>query len=251
LGTEILPRPAKPAGTVPRTFHRIWVGDKPIPTRAEDFWWRLKDLNPGCEFVTWRDPIEPTDYELGHLFSSCRHPAQLADLLRIEIVHKFGGIYIDVDIEPLRTFRPLFSYEFFVVGCWLFGGVPGHPATRALINKILEYGEELPRGLISDVTGPTVWNSTVSFGFPGVTHLPWVLFSPWNWGERPDWNRVTAETYAVNHRFATWVKLHQRVAYRVGRTIRGGLHPLSWTTRTKWNAPSRRGTHSGSSGRRR
>lgn len=191
--------------TIPATFHRIWVGDARIPKQANDYWEKFRALHPDWNFVTWSDPIRAEDFELGRLFSSCKHPAQLADLMRIEIVHRHGGIYVDIDVEPIRSFDPLRDYDFFVVGCELFGGTPSHAATRALMDQLLSYGDSLPEGSINEVTGPLLWREVVTDDIPGVIHLPFELFSPWRFDETPDRGRITEETFSVNHWFGTWV----------------------------------------------
>jgi hypothetical protein len=143
----------------------------------------------------------------------------MADLMRIEIIYRHGGIYVDVDVEPLRSFEPLLQHDFFVVGCELFGGRALHPAARALLDRLQQY-DTLPSDVpINVTTGPVLWRTTLFEPelFPGVVRPPFELFAPWTYEEKADRRRITSETFAVNHWFASWVPkppLHQRALER-------------------------------------
>ena len=46
------------------------------------------------------------------LLEDCTNHAMRSDILRLEIVYRYGGIYVDVDATALRSFGPVFSKRF-------------------------------------------------------------------------------------------------------------------------------------------
>jgi mannosyltransferase OCH1-like enzyme len=43
--------------------------------------------------------------------------AQKADILRLEILYQFGGIYLDTDVEPVKSVAPLYSFSSSMLVC--------------------------------------------------------------------------------------------------------------------------------------
>ena len=83
--------------SIPKIIHQIWIGPKKRP----DIWMdSVKDFckNHNYEYVLWDDNkvseltlTNQTFYELEKTFNG------KSDILRYEILYKFGGVYIDAD----------------------------------------------------------------------------------------------------------------------------------------------------------
>jgi hypothetical protein len=128
------------ASGIPRIFHRV------VPEHTTDdverWWTELGALHPGWRFMTHRDPLDPVDWpETAAAWKHCRAGASLADLVRLEALWRWGGIYVDSDVEPFRSFEPLLPLEAFaawedahVVPNAIMGARPGHPAIRACLD---------------------------------------------------------------------------------------------------------------------
>src|SRR4030081_3347555 len=79
---------------------------------------RARTLHPQWEIRIWGDPTPAMlahGFLLHRYWSRARSGAQLADLLRLDILYKFGGIYVDSD---LKLHKPLDEigkeFDFFV-----------------------------------------------------------------------------------------------------------------------------------------
>jgi hypothetical protein len=130
---------AAPSG-IPRIFHRV------VPEQTSDeverWWAELQALHPGWRFMTHRDPLNPADWpETSAAWKHCRAGASLADLVRLEALWRWGGVYVDSDVEPFRSFEPLLPLEAFaawedahVVPNAVMGARPGHPAIRQCLD---------------------------------------------------------------------------------------------------------------------
>lgn len=135
---------------IPRVVHRIWLGG-PEPEWTQPFadTWRL----PGWNLRQWNEDSVASLFPLFNqsLFDNPpdltpNHLGQFrADLLRYEILHRFGGVWVDTDLECLRPIEPLIDgHECFAAweeqGRWIangfMGAAPGHPFIGRLIDGI-------------------------------------------------------------------------------------------------------------------
>lgn len=128
-----------------KIIHRIWLGPRPQPQRYREFGDLWYDLNPGWEVWEWtaetckavltRSANVVSDIYSNGPFTSIAHDpdvakaTQAADVYSAEILERFGGLYTNCDIEPIR---PISSYDFpdtpwacFEIAHWLNNGVMG------------------------------------------------------------------------------------------------------------------------------
>jgi mannosyltransferase OCH1-like enzyme len=126
---------------IPRVFHRIWVGPDPMPDEYVRLGKTWKRNHPDWEHHLWAETNLPTDLRT-EVYELLRRPAERADILRLELLHRLGGVYVDVDMESLKPIDELLGDG---VSCFLgsldsgrvsnaiMGGAPGHPLfARAL-----------------------------------------------------------------------------------------------------------------------
>ena len=128
---------------IPRVFHRIWLGPDPMPgeyVRLGETWRRN---HPDWEHHLWAETNLPTDLR-PEVYELLRRPAERADILRLELLHRLGGVYVDADMESLKPIDPLLEG----VSCFLgsldsgrvsnavMGGVPGHTLFARAISEL-------------------------------------------------------------------------------------------------------------------
>jgi mannosyltransferase OCH1-like enzyme len=83
---------------IPRIIHQIWVGPKKKPEKLMNTW---KDMNPEWEHIIWDSEKISEKYPNG--FKNQKHIDEIeewagkADIMRYEILHDYGGFYIDAD----------------------------------------------------------------------------------------------------------------------------------------------------------
>lgn len=96
----------QPVGVVviPRVLHHIWFGPKDVPEDWRSVWQRM---HPGWEHRLWREADMaglPLDARFGDFLErGVWHGA--ADLARVAILRRHGGVYVDIDSKPLRSFE--------------------------------------------------------------------------------------------------------------------------------------------------
>lgn len=101
--------------SIPKIIHQIWLGSKPIPsqyTKLADTW---KKLHPTWQYKLWKDKdIKNWQFSSKDLFDKASSYQEKADILRYEILNKYGGVYVDMDYEAIKSLDPLTEkYDFF------------------------------------------------------------------------------------------------------------------------------------------
>jgi len=134
--------------SIPKIIHQIWIGPKPRPSNLMDTW---KNKHPDYEYILWTE----TEVERRGIIFECAKQIEMiqeyagkADIMRLEILYKYGGVFIDADsicIEPLDDFfmkkTAFATYENENVRAGLvangtMGYIPQHPLCRDMINWI-------------------------------------------------------------------------------------------------------------------
>lgn len=207
---------------IPKIIHYVWLGGKPLPDKFRNYIDGWKSLMPEYEFMEWNeDNFDLSVCKFAEEAYSRQKYAFSADFIRIAVLKRYGGIYLDTDVEVLKPFDGLLENEFFLgfeneahVGSAVIGSVPDHPLVTALYAFYIS---------TSFVNGKTL-NMT-----PNVIYLTYLLranyglkptpvtqrltdgesssvtvyapeyFTPFNFNTRKE--NITENSYAV-HRFA-------------------------------------------------
>jgi len=144
---------------VERLVHRLWLGPKPMPERYIEFGQQWQDLNPNWQVIEWTRKDLPPMRNQSVLDDIARRPrssipmdfdravaVQSSDVIYYELMERFGGVCLNVDIEPLRPLDDLmeitgenawatFEDDYYLVNC-AYGGPKGHPFWKRL-NDVL------------------------------------------------------------------------------------------------------------------
>lgn len=147
---------------IPRVFHRVWVGDKPIPEEYEYYWKTWQKFHPEYAFRTWRS------YDLPGMPAGLK-PAFQSDLIRYAVLRDHGGFYVDTDFECLHSFEDIRAASALVVAyesvphyCNGFlAASPGHPLMTQVADQALErvksYTDPFKAvgpAIVKDIIGP-------------------------------------------------------------------------------------------------
>lgn len=140
---------------IPRIIHQIWLGSQ-VPEELRS-WMSSWQSVPGWKYMLWTDK-EVAEFHLHNrdLYEVAENYAEKSDILRLEILSKFGGLYVDTDCECLRPeiFEELHTcYDFYIgfeplehgsVGRFnmfqtcnaVIGSIPHHPLVKELITNL-------------------------------------------------------------------------------------------------------------------
>lgn len=98
---------------LPKIIHQSWK-TKSVPKKWRASQQAWQKLHPNFQYKLWTDKdnlrLIETEYpELLHLYKSYPYPIMRVDLARYCILHKYGGIYCDLDQQPLKSVEPFFN----------------------------------------------------------------------------------------------------------------------------------------------
>jgi hypothetical protein len=119
---------------IPNTIHRVWLGGMPMSEAHERLGQTFARHHPGWDMRLWTDDdlpalgISKTDQD------RARTPAELANVVRYEVLRRYGGVYVDINIGCRSTLTPLLNgIDAFSVlegggrlGMTVLGSTPGH-----------------------------------------------------------------------------------------------------------------------------
>jgi mannosyltransferase OCH1-like enzyme len=132
-----------------KIIHQIWVGDFKIPNREKQLANNLKELHSDYEYMFWRD-VEglPDNVQYWYdRFYANKNYVFCADLLRIWVTYKYGGMYLDIDFDIQKKLDPLFQYDSvlfyhndtdYTIPNNLIGATKGSPMLKWCLNNVNE-----------------------------------------------------------------------------------------------------------------
>lgn len=198
---------------IPRTFYRIWVGE-PVPERYETFWAKFQELHPGWEFITLASPnLMWMRKHVKAVYDQCTTHAGRSDVLRYEVVYQFGGVYVDCDVEPLKSFEPLIHTDKAFAGwedsrmiCPTVIGAPiEHPALGELLDVLPEWFEAHRDAPPNVSTGPHLITRLWRWR-DDVTLYPPVTFYSVHWSNKKALGGpYPEEAVSIHHWDARWL----------------------------------------------
>jgi inositol phosphorylceramide mannosyltransferase catalytic subunit len=219
---------------IPRIFHQIWVGPDPLPDKYAAYCRTWPERNPGWETRLWTDENLPDGLRRPESYERLRSPVERADILRLELVWRFGGVHVDVDFECLRPIEPLIGDADLFIGIAkpgrvngaLFGAVAQHPV---LAHALEEIRPRQAYGYDKEATGPRFLDRIMDAHRDEVRFLePELLYAT-----SPEARR---DAYAVHHEARTW-KDGDLLRIDLGRAERRTEEALEkaerWRTRCK------------------
>lgn len=93
---------------IPKILHQIWIGPLSPPTKMMNTW---KDKNPEFEYIFWNE----TEIDLRNMTFRCQKQIDdmpeyngKADIMRWEILNKYGGYFVDADSICIESFDDYF-----------------------------------------------------------------------------------------------------------------------------------------------
>lgn len=131
---------------IPKIIHYFWIGGNPLPEEYQkniDGW---KNLNPEYEICCWNEsnydfdsiPYMKEAFQLGS-----EYLMYVTDYARLDILYRYGGIYLDTDVELIKNLDELLYNSAFVGieenaqinSGSAIGAISGHPMIKELMDE--------------------------------------------------------------------------------------------------------------------
>jgi inositol phosphorylceramide mannosyltransferase catalytic subunit len=150
-----LDNPSNDSYRIPPIVHQIWLGS-PVPEKYKR-WMESWAGIEGWKYILWTDKeVASLSMRNRDLYDNSKNFGEKADILRLELLHKFGGLYVDTDFECVNPalfdrFNKCFDFyigfeplEHGIIGKFnmfkmcnaLMAAIPGHPLLKDLIENL-------------------------------------------------------------------------------------------------------------------
>jgi hypothetical protein len=90
---------------IPKIIHYCWLSSDPIPVQLEEYMKSWKVHLPDYDFMLWNfERFNITESQWVKEAFEHKRFAFAADYIRLYAVYNYGGIYLDMDVELLKSF---------------------------------------------------------------------------------------------------------------------------------------------------
>lgn len=213
---------------IPPRIHYCWFGGNPLPERYKRYIDSWERYCPDYEIIEWNE----SNLDINETaFTSEAYKAGkfgfVPDYFRLKIIYEYGGIYLDTDVEVIKSLDDLRYNEAFCgmeyPGITAFGLGFGAVAHNEIIRGLMSFYKTKhfvnPDGSYDMTPSPVIQsNMIVDIGmkksasfqnFKGLSVYPVDVLSPKNpyTGEL----RISENTYTIHHFDGTWMDSQEKV----------------------------------------
>ena len=209
---------------IPKVINYCWFGETPIPEQFKIWINGWKDKCPDYEIVRWDEKnydVSRSQFMIDAY--NAKKWAFVADYARLDIIYRFGGIYLDTDVEIVKNIDDLLYQKAFA-GCQQvpderfalglgFGAIKGLPIFKKMRDsydniQFRDYTHQEAHQIKLDPDIQT--ENMINWGwhyenkvmhFEDITIYPTPILN----GLIGDRLLVTDYTYSIHHYAGTWV----------------------------------------------
>lgn len=155
---------------IPKKIHYCWIGGNPLPKSAKKCIASWKKYCPDYEIIEWNE----TNYD----FTKNQYMKEaleakkwgfVPDFARLDIIYQHGGIYLDTDVEIVKSFDPLlknkgfagFESEENVNFGQGFGAEPGNKVIKELMDSYEKLRFKNDDGSLNMIASPKLNTDTL------------------------------------------------------------------------------------------
>lgn len=207
---------------IPKIIHYCWFGPDELPQKSLDFIQTWKNKCPDYKIMFWNEHTYDV-FSQEYTKSAYNHEkwAFVSDYVRLAVLKKYGGIYLDTDVEVVRSLDKLLNNSFFtgledsdsIATGLILGAVPNNNVINDLLMIYDSKGDNLTKGEFVETTCveiTTTYFKRKGFKFRNKlqvidhsTIYPTIYFCP----QRPGTNKIKLSpvTYTIHHYSASWL----------------------------------------------
>ena len=225
---------------IPKIIHYCWLSDDPVPSDLQKYMRTWKEKLPDYEFMKWdfnRFDKQSSKW-VAQAFDNKKY-AFAADYIRLYALYNYGGIYLDMDVEVLKSYNPFLclntmlgwqngndGFEVAAFGveqgtCWVAKALayykdrdfvrPDGSFDTTTLPKIIEAQFKYQNLSLMDVKSVEEALRAEENGF--ILIFPSYVFSPKEFYD----NKVncTKETVSIHQFAASWMPMSYRIKRRI------------------------------------
>lgn len=226
---------------IPKVIHYCWFGGNPIPDSVKKCISSWKKYCPDYKIIEWNESNYNTDNVYAKEALNHKKWAFYSDYARLDIVYQNGGIYLDTDVELIKSLDEVLNDECFLgvettgfIATGLgFGAVKKNKNIKAMLDEYEGLHFAYKDGTFD--TLPCPMRNTqpfIQYGFKknsreiqilnGAVIYPAEFFCPLDY--ETNTLEITAKTISIHQYHSSWVstkdvkyhKLEQKLIQKCG-----------------------------------
>lgn len=231
---------------IPKTIHYCWFGGNPLPELAKKCIESWKKYCPDYEIIEWNE----TNYDV----SKCAYMKEayqakkwcfVSDYARFDIIYNHGGIYLDIDVEIIRSLDGFlenhafmgFESENYVAPGLIIGGEKGSREMECIMHWYETHHFINESGEIDLTANPAIVTKildgmglrkepSVQLLNGALTIYPKDYFCPMDYytGDIV----ITENTHTIHHYCASWLNDRTKKWLLLGRRLYKSLSPAAY-----------------------
>ena len=219
--------------SIPKIIHYCWFGGKPLPKKSRKLIATWEKNLPDYEIKLWDETaFDMAESEYVKAAYEAGKFAFVSDYVRLCALQKYGGIYLDTDVEVVRDFTELlegcsavfgFESEEKVMTAFI-AAEPEHPIIREFLgryeNKAFDAADLEPNTVaLTDILqrrGLVINNEMQRIG-EDVAVFPLTYFQAYDFSKAQ--LRITDHTRTIHRCFGSWCSPKEQLIFAVKRTL--------------------------------
>jgi mannosyltransferase OCH1-like enzyme len=213
---------------IPKIIHYCWFGDNPLPELAQKCISSWKKYCPDYELILWNE----TNFDVNIVpFTSqvakVKKWGFIVDYIRAFVVYYYGGIYLDTDVELLKSFdNDMLKNKCFsgfennknIAPGLVFAGEKGCTIAKELMDFYTSYNFIKEDGELNLTPSPKIFTDILlKYGLIQnntyqeldiFTAYPTDYFCPFSL--KAYTLNITSNTYAIHHYEASWISKNEK-----------------------------------------
>lgn len=207
---------------IPKKIHFCWMSGEEYPELIQKCINSWKEKLPDYDIKCWNtENFNVNICRYTREAFQVKKYAFVSDYIRLYALYHEGGIYLDSDIEVLKSFDDLLENKAFTgfeknnsrVAAWLFGSVKGNPIFKEFLAYYAERPFILPDGSYDLTPNPfPITETCVKHGLvldgnkqqlDFITIYPKDYFCPYN--RATEELNITENTYTIHYFNGAWI----------------------------------------------
>lgn len=207
---------------IPKKIHYVWFGGKPKTEKVKKCIASWRKYLPDYEIIEWNEKnFDISSVQFVREAIDSKMYAFASDFVRLWVIYNYGGIYLDTDVEVIRSYDKLLENKLFfgteevdsINSGLSFGAEPHNEIVKDLMNKYINRKFiNLDGSFNLKTTNMIVTEYFVNRGYKliskvqsidGAVIYPKKYFAPMSWWS----NQVKIEdvTYSIHWYDASWL----------------------------------------------
>lgn len=215
-------------GKIPRIIHYCWFGRSEKPAKVKKCIASWKKHLKGYQLMEWNETtfdIDSNNY-VKQAYEAKKY-AFVSDYVRLHALNNFGGIYMDTDVEALKSLDRFLIHDSFWgfedeehIATSTMGATKGHLLIKEFLDHYTDKDFMRPDGSYEMTTNVAVLtkiclkhglvpNGKLQELQGGIVVYPRTYFSPYDYINCESF--ITNDSYTIHHFEKSWLPLHVRI----------------------------------------